>query len=364
MTEHIETDELQGFRRGDLPPARVGAVADHLATCLGCRALAARVAGGPAAETLRLSLAGTPEHPDADALGDFVAGNRDEAIAQHVMLCSMCRAEVDDLERFRARLEGERPPGQMPPPRPMSHGWLLAAAAALAVAVTGVIALRVHTPGPGTPPRTGGPITVRPVPPPPPPVVPRSAFWNVLVADASAAGRLAPPPFYREIRRRTEEVRGTDNPAARMNLQPSGVVVESDRPRFTWPAGKGRAVVSVFQGMRRVAQSPPLDTSDWTPTKPLRRGHTYQWQVELGAGERRILPPPPDPPAAFHVMDEASASQLAAARSERPNDHLLLGVLYAHAGAQPEAAAELSAHLRTHPDDQAAQSIAQSIEMW
>jgi hypothetical protein len=359
MSEHCQTEELQRFRRGDLPADRVAAVGEHLAKCPACAALAARQAGRPGAETLRLAFAGSSAHPDADALADLVDGKRDEAVAQHVSFCSMCRTEVEDLERFRNRLGVARliPQAQAP-----SRVWLLAAAAALTVAVTGLIALRMLRPAPGGPPRTGGLIAVRPVPTIP--VAPRRELWEVLVADATAAGRLAAPPFLREIRHRREEVRGTGSPAPRLDLQPSGVVIESDRPRFRWPAGKGPAVVSVFHGTQRVAQSPVLDVSDWTPAEPLRRGHTYQWQVELRAGERQILPAPPDPPAAFHVMDAESAGELAAARSERPNDHLLLGVLYAHAGAQPEASAEFAAHLREHPADEAAQHLSQSIETW
>jgi hypothetical protein len=63
-------------------------------------------------------------------------------------------------------------------------------------------------------------------------------------------------------------------------------------------------------------------------------------------------------------MDEASYRDVAAAQLQRPDDHLLLGVLYARAGAQQEASRELAAYRESHPDDLAAQQLAESVQAW
>jgi len=56
-----------------------------------------------------------------------------------------------------------------------------------------------------------------------------------------------------------------------------------------------------------------------------------------------IIPAPPAPQAMFRVLDEPSAREIAEARIRFPNDHLLLGILYARAGVQQSAAEELEA---------------------
>jgi hypothetical protein len=142
------------------------------------------------------------------------------------------------------------------------------------------------------------------------------------------------------------------------------VVLVTDRPRFRWHAGGARAVVSIFDGPRRVARSGLLNVSEWTPDSPLPRGRTYQWQVELRNGTPHIVPAPPDPPAAFRVMDEPSLQELSAALRERPDDHLLLAVLYARAGARSDAAKELAAYRAAHANDAAARQLAESLQSW
>jgi hypothetical protein len=159
-------------------------------------------------------------------------------------------------------------------------------------------------------------------------------------------------------------VRGHSTASSTAALEPAGVVLMTDRPRFRWKTSVSRAVVSIFDGPRRVARSGLLNVSEWMPDSPLPRGRTYQWQVELRNGTPRILPAPPDPPAAFRVMDEASFRELTAAQRERPDDHLLLAVLYARAGARSDAEKELAAYRAAHANDVVARQLAESLQSW
>lgn len=348
MMDHVTHDDLRRFRRGDLPPDRILAVAQHLGTCPSCAELGRESAGADAAASLRLAVAGAPEHPAAEALSDYVDGMRTEEVTNHLRVCASCRAEVEDLDRFRQRIAPSR--------------WWMAAAAAAAVIVAVFIALIARrlpqTPLPAHVPATA---SIRPAVPPS-----RPDSWQAVITQAVTAGRIAPPPFLREIRGGRDEVRGSavPSPATKDALQPSAIVVTTDRPRFTWPSKGKHAIVSVFDGARRVARSGILGVSEWVPAKPLPRGRTYMWQVELRNGATHLLPTPPDPPAAFHVMDEASFRDLTTAQRERPDDHLLLGVLYARAGAQHDAAKELAAYRNEHPEDLAAQQLAESVQAW
>src|SRR5882672_2358082 len=87
MSEHVTPDDLQRFRRGELPPAEVLAVTRHLGSCAACAALAKAGSGPAAAESLRLALAGSPEHVTAEELSDYVDGVAGAGIGEHIRLC-------------------------------------------------------------------------------------------------------------------------------------------------------------------------------------------------------------------------------------------------------------------------------------
>lgn len=348
MSEHVTPVELQRFRRGELPPSEVLAVARHLGVCTACAALARAGSGAAGYESLRLALAGTPEHVTAEALSDYVDGVAGADVAEHVRLCARCRAEAEDLAGFRARRQ--------------SRGWIglaLAAAASIVIVLLLNQFFRQAPPPHGKPPVRGTPLQTP---------VARLDPWSSLVAEAVAARRIQPPEFLHELRGTPDELRGRSSAPSEARLAPAGVVVVSDRPHFTWTATAKHALVSVFDGEKRVARSGLLDVSEWIPPQPLPRGRTYQWQVELRGdlhgGGSHIIPAPPDPPAAFRIVDDTSFRDLTEAQRDRPGDHLLLGILYARAGAQEEAAKELVTYRNTHPNDAAAQELMESVQAW
>jgi len=348
MSEHITHDDLQRFRRGELPPAGVLAVTRHLGSCAACAAMAQAGSGPAGAESLRLALAGTPAHVTAEELSDYVDGVAADGIAEHIRLCSVCRAEAEDLAGFRARRG--------------SRGWFgLALAAAASVIIVLLLSqfFRQAPPSQGKPPAAH--VLVRTSAPRPDP-------WQSVVTQAMAARRIQPPEYLHELRGTPDDLRGRSSATPGAELEPAGVVVVSDRPHFTWTAKAKQAMVSVFDGEKRVARSGPLDVSEWIPPTPLPRGRTYQWQVELTVdlhgGGSHIIPAPPDPPAAFRIVDDTSFHDLTTAQRERPGDHLLLGILYARAGVQKEAAKELATYRNSHPNDAAAQELMESVEAW
>jgi hypothetical protein len=65
-------------------------------------------------------------------------------------------------------------------------------------------------------------------------------------------------------------------------LGPFGEAVSETRPEFIWQPLAGAAhysVVIVDEGLHPVQRSHALRTTVWRPRRPLRRGHTYLWQV-------------------------------------------------------------------------------------
>jgi hypothetical protein len=193
-----------------------------------------------------------------------------------------------------------------------------------------------------------------------------SLKWRREVESALLAGRVERPAVLEGLNTETETLLGDSRKkAGAVVIAPFGVVVESDRPLFSWSASApgSKYVVTVFDSkFRKVAQSSPLSQTEWRPAEPLRRGETYVWKVTTLRGEEAIISPaPPAPEAKFKVLAQREAAELESARRLHTDSHLVLGVLYARAGLLSEAEREFRALVESNPDSTLAQSLLRSV---
>lgn len=280
---HVTTETLDRMRRRELPAPEVLAAMRHIGDCAECAALGERLVSG-------------------------------------------------EVSAFREELALEAPP------RPQWRWWLLAAAC-LAAAI--LLAIRL------VPRRTAEPVLVERRPPvretvpQHPAALTRAPEMQRLVEGVIANGKLPFPADLALIERGADVLRGgTASGAPRMS--PSGVVIDDARPRFTWSAVADTAIVSVYDGETRIAQSEPLRGREWRPRRELPRGRTYAWEVELRTNDGSdVIPKPPAPPAVFRIVSDSEHHQLREARETHGDDPLLLAVLFARSGMRAEAEAEL-----------------------
>jgi len=332
---HVTIDAIGALARRELPPDKLQRIAKHLGECERCAALAQQnVSTRDVADAFDIEKLDHPRvDPDLAAYVDrILPAARRREIAAHLLTCDRCREDVADLEKTRAQIVKKTP-------------WFAyAAAAALVIAL---VAIALWPRG-----------RLRPVVAPPhaqqqqksipSPAIANTttsydrADWKTAVADAVRTGRVPHAAILAEIHASAETLRGSDTTKS-VKLDPSGVVIETTTPQFTWTAfDHAHYIVSVFDGERKVASSGTISTPAWTSSKPLARGTTFTWQVEvLRDSKSDIIPAPPNPPAMFHILDDATARDLDDARRRYPNDHLLLGVLYARAGLESRAREEL-----------------------
>lgn len=320
MTPHLTVETLQRFRARQLPPAEILELSRHLALCADCTALAAslvdarRTARGFADATLESG------HPDLETeLTAFAEGHGSESVAEHVAGCAICAEDVDDLRRAR----------------PRRNFFWIAAAAAILLVIAAIAFWPKRVVQDPVPIATAA--TTPPLPTPAPPTPTRGygrPDWDRLVAEARRTGVLPVAAVLTELRPAPDVFRDPAVAAAHGALHPAGEVVESTRPRFTWPDVPGaQCVVAIYDGTREVARSAALTSNNWTPDRALRRGTNYTWQVEvLRDDTTSILPAPPAPPAMFRVADAAAIRELEEARERFPDDALLLDVLHAKHG--------------------------------
>jgi hypothetical protein len=276
---HPTDTQIEGYARRTLDPADLLAVDDHLASCVDCRQRAgARV-------------------PLADGV------------------TQLWEAAVD-----RA-------------PSSASVRWMpyaAAAAAAVVLLVLVPVALRWRA---GAGPGLAGLETLPPE-------------HRARVRAALQAGVAEPPADLAELRGRAGVLMGSPPAESFRLIEPLGTVTVSDRPAFRWSplAGADAYTVAVAdEDLRLVAQSPPVSGTEWTPATPLPRRRVYLWQVTARRGaESATAPAPHAPPAKFRVVDEDTARLLDRVARERPDAHLVLGILYAQAGATAEAVRHLA----------------------
>jgi hypothetical protein len=176
-----------------------------------------------------------------------------------------------------------------------------------------------------------------------------SAVDQARVRGAIESGAAALPGFL-PARGGSEVRMGVPGAAATFRvLAPYNTSTVTDRPVFEWEraAGADTYKITIFdQQSNPLVSSPPVTGTTWTPPEPLPRGRTYVWQVTASLhGSTVIAPAAPAPPALFHVLDAATASLLERMERDRPQAHLVLGILEMEAGVRDRAAS----HFRQVP---------------
>jgi hypothetical protein len=175
-----------------------------------------------------------------------------------------------------------------------------------------------------------------------------------LIVAALREGALPPPPAgISELAGRGGTLMGSASPATFSVLSPVGTRVLSDRPTLRWTANPGatRYEVAVFDlDLQRQAASGPLTATEWTPSRPFRRGRTYVWQVTaVGEGGPRTAPAPPAPEARFEVAATALVAQVDGQRAPAPASHLLGALVLTEAGLLDDARLELDRLAEENP---------------
>jgi hypothetical protein len=376
-SQHLTDDDLRHLFAGRLSAVRAREVGAHVRECSSCAGRfddAPRAKAGAAALWVSAAEGAADDaelgsrHLDFETeLVPYIEGTaRAETrtrIDAHVDGCATCAAELTDLR------DVARPPVSRSAPAWHRRNGVLAAVAALLVVVVGLAVLRerpvVAPPAPAaavmpSPPRNGlrdGAYRL---------AGDRADYgrpeWNALAADALSTLTVSSPASPQWIGKK-RQLRGASATGPAVVLAPSGVMLDTTRPRLKWtavPRAEYSIVIYDVDG-GLAAASDLLRANEWTPSRDLPRGHTYVWQVAaIVDGTRFIYPPPSEPQAGFAVLSQVASAEIAAARAT--GSHLLPALLYARAGAADEAAREISAFAAENPASPRAAALRDRIE--
>jgi hypothetical protein len=334
--EHLSDEQIQRFRDRRLSSPELLDIDDHLADCRECRDRAwARLDAAGSLSHLRSDIneGVSPhlEYSDVVRLADNKAELGADPASRHLEDCSMCRQEIEDLREFQSELATA--------PGVSSHRFWTAPSVWGAVAATIVLAVLLSSVFRS--PRQQ-PTSV------PAPVAEHAelqlpADYRQIIEQTVAQDSSIVPSVLDPLRRSRGTLRSAAPEVESYNVEaPAGVTVSSDRPRFRWQAVPGvkSYTVSIYDTeYRKVAESPSLTATDWTPSDPLPRETLLSWQVSATVKGRTIhFPSPPIAEAVFQVMSARKAEELESAQSRYPQALLLLGVLCFNDGALDAAA--------------------------
>jgi anti-sigma factor RsiW len=332
--DHPSDAAIEGYTDGTLEPSELLAVDDHLAACEACRGRAVAFArrARPVPD-LPMEMLPVDSHLTDTQVAALVDGTLDAsetaAAGAHLRACTPCAEEVEALRTWARGKSGAR---RIP--------YALAAAAAAAfLAFLVPAALRWQAEA-RTPPSLAG---LERLP----------AAERERVQQALDRGAAVPPARVARLGSASEVLMGSAPRESFRLVAPLATAVVSDRPEFRWEplTGADAYTVSVFdEALHPVAESGPVAGTSWSPGKAIPRGRVYVWQVTAYRGPQPVsAPAPPAPLAKFEVVDETTARLLDETARAHPDAHLLLGILYAQAGARNDAIAQLAQVSGTDP---------------
>jgi hypothetical protein len=238
---------------------------------------------------------GSIRHLAQDDLEAYVNGRLASAkldyCRTHLEGCEACRVELEDLRTFRSNSTGL--PGSQPVGRELERrkrrrrlrSSLVAAGATVCLAAIAAILWWGHERWRASKPSVAAIDTHSATAAPKDVTKPVATLAN---ANAGMESRVTTPTSIQPSA--TVPLRGrasTPPTATPANtrfalLGPFGEAVSEARPEFSWQPLAGAAhysVVIVDEGLHPVQRSHALRTTVWRPRRPLRRGHTYLWQV-------------------------------------------------------------------------------------
>jgi hypothetical protein len=355
VTEHLTDAELHAFAGGLSAADELLRADDHLSACGRCRARAIALNDiAPPLDDLRAQLNTDVSHLTDEDVQLFVQDRLTtpaSAVAlAHLKDCSTCARHLEDLRSWAEAGEPVRPRRA---PRFLSvRRGSLALAATILLAI--LIPAAIRQARSGRPTASASVVGLETLPP----------LEQERVRTALNAGAATIPDFMSDLATSREVLMGAPARSETFGLvAPIGTATVTDRPRFEWQVfdRAEHYVVTVFDEQSTVvARSPMITETYWMPVDPLARGRTYVWQVAAQRASSMITAPAaPAPPAKFHVIDASSADVLERVEAERPQAHLLLGILYMQAGILDAAKRHLQ---QVQPMEAYAQVAQRSLE--
>jgi len=149
-------------------------------------------------------------------------------------------------------------------------------------------------------------------------------------------------------------------------ISPIATSVMEIQPLLRWEPLSGATSYSVAlygSNYQEVLSARNIKGTEWSVSRALTRGEIYVWQVTaFKDGQEVVSPGSADVEARFRVIGKRQAAEIEQAKRQWGDSSLLLGLLYARAGLQEEAAEKFRALREANPTSPIAAQLNQALK--
>ncbi len=348
MPEHLNPDQLKGYRDRTLALGELVAVDAHLGGCEPCRtALAGLAAGKPSASVISGIDQARFRHLSYEQMDDWVEDRLESAdrelVMAHIGLCPPCARQLIAYQEYAPVMAAPIQTGVYlaQPVQAKQSFWSFLKQPQYALGAAALIAFVIITPltrHSAPPEQTGA--TIAPLNTAVDSTIPSQG--SPMIDQALNATELDTLPD--SLRAGAKEVvEGTSRPAALKGLNgsadealeyPRSEVVEETQPVLRWKAFGDTYDVSLSDSRGLISRRGGVKDTSWTPTSPLIRDHVYSWEVESAGAKHK---------GTFRVLGENQHRELERVRAEHGSSHLVMGAVCAELGLLTPAKQEFEA---------------------
>ncbi len=365
MPEHLNEQQLKGYRDRTLALAELVAVDSHLGGCGTCRNALAALAQRTSAESV---ISGIEQarfrHLSFEQMDDWVEDRLDpagrEMVMAHIGACPACARQLIAYQEYAPAMAA---PIRIPASAPTQvvqkvSFWSFLKQPQYALGAAALIALFVIAPWSkrSSPPEQMGAI-VSPTSTGVESAVPAHA--TPMIDETLSVTELDALPDSLRSGAKAAISNSAERPASLKGLEPNGdttleypyaEVISETLPVMRWKAFGDSYTVSLYDSRHSLlSRRGNLKETRWTPPSALTRNGVYTWEVESAGQKHR---------GTFRVLSQAQLQELEQVRAEHGNSHLVMGAVNEELGLLTAARQEFEAMgKQTNTAQQAAKLI-------
>jgi hypothetical protein len=343
MPEHLNQEQLKGYRDRTLALGELVAVDAHLGGCEPCRSALAGSADGNSSKSVISGIDQARfQHLSYEQMDDWVEDRLDhpgrELVMAHIGSCPACARQLIAYQEYAPFMAAPVRTAAAQPVEVKQSFWAFlkqpqyALGAAALVAFFIIVPLTRHS----SPEQTGAILTPTStaiestIPSQTSPLIDQAAELDTLPDTLRAGAKEA----ISDMGARPASLRGLTGGDDAVVEYPYSEVVAETQPVLRWKAFGDMYDVSLSDARGLISRRGGLKDTHWTLPSPLVRGHLYTWEVESAGVTHR---------GTFRVLSENQEKELEKVRAEHRNSHLVIGAVSAYLGLLTQARQEFEA---------------------
>jgi hypothetical protein len=369
MPEHLNEQQLKGYRDRTLALGELVAVDAHLGGCEPCRSSLARLAEATSSASVISGIDQSRfQHLSYDQMDDWVEDRLDSAgrelVMAHIGLCSACARQLIAYQEYAPVMAEPVRTAAMAPAQPVKlkqSFWAFLKQPQYALGAAALVAFFIITPltKHSAPEQTGaiiapsGSAVESTIPTQSSPLM-NQALSATELDSLPDSLRLGAKEVISDSSTRPASLKGLEADSNGVLEYPDAEVVEETQPVLKWKAFGGNTYdVSLSDARGLISRRGGLKETRWTLPSPLMRDHVYTWEVESGGVKHR---------GTFRVLGENQKRELEQIRAEHANSHLVMGAVSEHLGLLTQAREQFQAMAKNKDQSQQAADLLSRID--